>query len=181
MAMNVEVHSPDMNATSSPISVTTVSADNIPIDDSDGGPPALSPITPSDDEEFIATLFPHSLPRKDFMKLPRKDFMKLPRKDFMKLPLSRSPISANPHLRTEEDRSLFNHYIHVVSRALSRSRDVDRNPFLVTLLPLATVSDTVTSVILSLSGCHWKRVYPTIWGCALTRQGKGCNLLTPML
>jgi hypothetical protein len=161
MAMNVEVHSPDMNDTSSPISVATVSADNIPIDDSDGGPPPLSPFTPSDDEEFIATLFPHSLPRKNFMNLP----------------LSRSPISANPHLRTEEDRSLFNHYIHVVSRALSRSQDVDRNPFLITLLPLAAVSDTVTSVILSLSGCHWKRVYPTIWGCALTRQGKGCTFV----
>ncbi|KAJ6172892.1 hypothetical protein N7485_005704 [Penicillium canescens] len=165
MAMNVEVHSPDMNDTPSPISIATVSADSIPIDDSDGGPPALSPITPSDDEEFIATLFPHSLPRKNSMNLP----------------LSRSPISANPHLRTEEDRSLFNHYIHVVSRALSRSQDVDRNPFLVTLLPLATISDTVTSVILSLSGCHWKRVYPTIWGCALTRQGKALTQVNKLL
>jgi hypothetical protein len=163
--MNVEVHSPDMNDTSSPISVATVPADTIPIDDSDGGPPALSPITPFDDEEFIATLFPHPLPRKNSMMLP----------------LIRSPISANPHLRTEEDRSLFNHYLHVVSRALSRSQDVDRNPFLVTLLPLAAVSDTVTSVILSLSGCHWKRVYPTIWGCALTRQGKGRTLFTLIL
>jgi hypothetical protein len=154
------VHSPDGDETTSPISVATVSAEALPIDVSDGGPSTLSPATPYDDEEFIATLFPHPLPRKNVVSLP----------------LSRSPISMNPHLRTEEDRSLFNHYIHVVSRALSRSQDVDENPFLVTLLPLAAVSDTVTSVILSLSGCHWKRVYPTIWGCALTRQGKGETL-----
>ncbi|KAJ5761763.1 uncharacterized protein N7511_005145 [Penicillium nucicola] len=147
-AIDVEMHSPRVDDTSSPASFPSVSADAIPIDDSDGGPPPLSPVTPSDDEEFIATLFPHPVPRKNTVALP----------------LCRSPISANPHLRTEEDRSLFNHYIHVVSRALSRSQDVDRNPFLVTLLPLAAVSDTVTSVILSLSGCHWKRVYPTIWG-----------------
>ena len=88
--MNVEVHSPDMNDTSSPISGATVPADTIPINDSDGGPPALSPITPSDDEEFIATLFLHPLPRKDCITLP----------------LSRSPLSANPYLRTERtDRS----------------------------------------------------------------------------
>ncbi|KAJ5298075.1 hypothetical protein N7508_008324 [Penicillium antarcticum] len=164
-AIDVEAHSPDLNDTSSLLSVATVSADAVPIDDSDGGPPALSPITPYDDEEFIVTLFPHPLPKKNALPLS----------------LDRSPISANPHLRTEEDRSLFNHYIQVVSRALSRSQDGDRNPFLVTLLPLAAVSDTVTSVILSLSGCHWKRVYPTIWGCALTRQGKALTQVNKLL
>lgn len=79
----------------------------------------------------------------------------------------------NPHLRSKEDTSLFNHYLHVVARALSRSSDQDSNPFLSTLLPIAAASDTVTSVILGLSGCHWRRVYPAIWNCALARQGRG--------
>lgn len=79
----------------------------------------------------------------------------------------------NPHLRSKEDASLFNHYLHVVARALSRSSDQDSNPFLSTLLPIAAASDTVTSVILGLSGCHWRRVYPAIWNCALARQGRG--------
>lgn len=126
-----------------------------PIDDSDGDLQAFD-LTPLDDEEFIATLFPHPLPKQVTF-----------------LPIDRSPISANPYLRSDEDRSLFNHYIHVVARALSRSHDPDRNPFLITLLPLAATSDTVTSVILSLSGCHWKRVYPSIWRSALRRHGKG--------
>lgn len=82
-------------------------------------------------------------------------------------------ISSNPHLTTKEDKSLFNHYLNTVARVLSRSGDQDSNPFLITLLPIATASDTVTSVILGLSGCHWRRVYPSIWNCALARQGKG--------
>lgn len=81
--------------------------------------------------------------------------------------------SWNPHLQTSEDRSLFNHYVHIVARALSRSSDLDGNPFIATLLPIAATSDTVTNVILGLSGGHWRRVYPNIWNRALTRQGKG--------
>lgn len=81
--------------------------------------------------------------------------------------------SANPYLHNDEERSLFNHYLHIVARSLSRSGDPDGNPFLSILLPMAASSDTVTSVILGLSGCHWKRVYPGIWNRALARQGKG--------
>lgn len=83
------------------------------------------------------------------------------------------PPTTNPHLRTPDDRSLFNHYLHTVARILSRACDRNRNPFLDTLIPIAVGSDTVTSVILGLSGCHWKRVYPKIWNGALARQGKG--------
>lgn len=147
----------DTSSSSSPDSHATASPGPDPIYVSDGDLLALSSITPDDDEEFIATLFPHPLPKQNAALMP----------------LERSPISTNPFLRGEEDRSLFNHYIHVVARALSRSHDPDRNPFLVTLLPLAAASDAVTSVILSLSGCHWRRVYPSIWGCALKRQGQG--------
>jgi hypothetical protein len=148
----------DTSSSSSPDSHATASPPVDPIYASDGDPLlALSSITPEDDEEFIATLFPHPIPKQNAIVLP----------------LERSPLSANPYLRGEEDRSLFNHYIHVVARALSRSHDPDRNPVLVTLLPLAAASDAVTSVILSLSGCHWRRVYPSIWGCALKRQGQG--------
>ncbi|KAJ6130954.1 hypothetical protein N7523_001414 [Penicillium sp. IBT 18751x] len=125
------------------------------IDASDGDPRAFDS-TALDDEEFIASLFPHPMPKWNTA-----------------LVIDRLPLSANPYLRSDEDRSLFNHYIHIVARTLSRSHDAKRNPFLVTLLPLAATSDTVTSVILSLSGCHWKRVYPSIWRCALKRQGKG--------
>ncbi|OQE82524.1 hypothetical protein PENNAL_c0036G04998 [Penicillium nalgiovense] len=153
---NVELNSPAIIASCSPTSDATEPADTDPTNDPDSGPAMLSPIVPYEAEEFIATLFPHPYPRRNSLALP----------------LDRSPVSVNPHLRTEEDRSLFNHYIRVVSRALCRSHDSDRNPFLVTLLPLAAVSDTVTSVILSLSGCHWKRIYPAIWGSALNRQGK---------
>lgn len=89
------------------------------------------------------------------------------------LPNPWSCIPTNPHLTTKEDRSLFNHYLNTVARVLSRSGDQGSNPFLITLLPIASASDTVTSVILGLSGCHWRRVYPSIWNCALARQGKG--------
>ncbi|CAI7572883.1 unnamed protein product [Penicillium manginii] len=140
--------SPESHATESPIT------DLIPL--SDGDRIINTYITPEDDEEFIATLFPHPFREQQTIAPP----------------IDRPLLSANPYLSSEEDRSLFNHYIHVVSRALSRSHDNDRNPFLVTLLPLAAASDAVTSVILSLSGCHWRRVYPSIWGCALKRQGK---------
>lgn len=83
---------------------------------------------------------------------------------------------ANPHLRSDQDNSLFNHYVNTVARVLSRSNEQAYNPFLSTLLPIAAASDTVTSVILGLSGCHWRRVYPTIWKCALARQGRGNSL-----
>ncbi|KAJ5533714.1 hypothetical protein N7494_010266 [Penicillium frequentans] len=148
----------------SPGSYATGSTDMDPIDSTDGDPLTCDWSTPDNDEEFIASLFPHSLSRQT---VPTSSIG--------------SPISINPHLRNEEDRSLFNHYIHVVSRALSRSHDSDRNPFLVTLLPLAATSDTVTSVILSLSGCHWKRVYPSIWGCALRRQGQALAQVNNLL
>jgi hypothetical protein len=143
----------------SPVSPRTVISITDPNDRSDGGPLVLSSLTPDDDEEFIATLFPHPLPKHNGISFS----------------LARSPLSANPHLRCEEDRSLFNHDLQVVAGALSRSHS-DRNPFLVTLLPLAATSNTVTSVILSLGGCHWKRVYPSIWGHSLTRQGQGTNI-----
>lgn len=146
----------DIDDTSSPKSYATVSADDNQVDDVDDSLNFTS-LTPDNDEDFIATLFPHPLPKPNAAVLPLD-------------PLN---VSTNPHLHSEEDRFLYNHYIHVVARALSRSHDSDRNPFLVTLLPLATTSDTVTSVILSLSGCHWKRVYPSIWRCALSRQGQG--------
>ncbi|KAJ5138158.1 hypothetical protein N7526_004391 [Penicillium atrosanguineum] len=133
------------------------------IDVSDGDPLAFDSTT-LDDEEFIASLFPHPLPKRNAA-----------------LVIDRSLLSANPYLRSDEDRSLFNHYIQVVARALSRSHDSDRNPFLVTLLPLAATSDTVTSVILSLSGCHWRRVYPSIWRCALRRQGKALTQVNTLL
>ncbi|KAJ5243955.1 hypothetical protein N7489_004051 [Penicillium chrysogenum] len=161
----VVLNSPTVVASCSPTSDATEPADTDPINDPDGGPSMLSPISPCEAEEFIATLFPHPFPRQNSVALP----------------LDLSPVSVNPHLRTEEDRSLFNHYIRVVSRALCRSHDSDRNPFLVTLLPLAAGSDTVTSVILSLSGCHWKRVHPAIWGSALNRQGKALTQVNQLL
>jgi hypothetical protein len=89
------------------------------------------------------------------------------------MPVASTCGSANPYLHNDEERSLFNHYLHIVARALSRSGDPEGNPFLSILLPMAASSDTVTSVILGLSGCHWKRVYPGIWKRALARQGKG--------
>ncbi|PYI01481.1 hypothetical protein BO78DRAFT_435703, partial [Aspergillus sclerotiicarbonarius CBS 121057] len=82
-----------------------------------------------------------------------------------------SPSTTNPHLYTDDDRSLFNHYLHIVSRSLSRASDANHNPFLITLLPMAATSEMLTSVILGLSGSHWRRVYPQIWNSALARQG----------
>lgn len=108
------------------------------------------------------------LPLDDPIQLPDITFEQTPY-----LPITWPCISVNPHLSTDEDKSLFNHYLNTVARALSRSNDQNSNPFLTTLLPIAASSDTVTSVILGLSGCHWRRVYPTIWNCALARQGKG--------
>jgi hypothetical protein len=84
-----------------------------------------------------------------------------------------SPGAVNPYLRDNEDRSLFNHYLHIVARALSRSAEPADNPFLTTLLPMAAQSDILTSVLLGLSGCHWRRVYPEIWKRSLARQGRG--------
>ena len=91
-----------------------------------------------------------------------------------KLPVS-LPSTGNPHLHNNEDRSLFNHYLHIVARALSRSAESATNPFLTTLLPMAASSGTLTSVLLGLSGCHWRRVYPSIWKRALARQGQGAS------
>ena len=139
----------------------TIAGDDYSADDLDADLSTPSPTTRLNDEEFIATLFPHPLPRIRPVNPP----------------LGRCLLSANSHLQTEEDKSLFNHYVHVVSRALCRSGDTERNPFLITLLPLAAQSAAVTSVILSLSGCHWKRVYPDIWGRALKRQGQGIAIL----
>ncbi|PWY81538.1 hypothetical protein BO94DRAFT_469998, partial [Aspergillus sclerotioniger CBS 115572] len=88
----------------------------------------------------------------------------------------------SPHLHNDDDRSLFNHYIHIVARALSRSTtEAASNPFLATLLPMAATSETLTSVILGLSGCHWRRVYPQIWGQALTRQGRALTQVSNLL
>ncbi|RAK90535.1 hypothetical protein BO79DRAFT_236694 [Aspergillus costaricaensis CBS 115574] len=89
----------------------------------------------------------------------------------------------NPHLHNDDDRSLFNHYVHIVSRALSRSTTTDSmtNPFLATLLPMAAASETLTSVILGLSGCHWRRIYPQIWDRALARQGKALAQVSNLL
>lgn len=80
-----------------------------------------------------------------------------------------SPGRDMPYLDNEEDRSLFNHYLHTVARALSRTANTNSadNPFLTTLVPMAAASDTLTSVLLGLSGCHWRRVYPGIWKRAL--------------
>lgn len=124
----------------------------------------VMPSTPENDDEFLATLFPHPI-----------------RAEYSIIPPPTSLFSINPYLRTDEDRSLFNHYLHVVSRALSRTHDSDSNPFLITLLPMAAMSEIVTSVILSLSGCHWKRVYPGIWRRALRRQGEGTIQITSLL
>ncbi|KAF7591683.1 hypothetical protein BBP40_001191 [Aspergillus hancockii] len=77
--------------------------------------------------------------------------------------------SANPHLDDDEERSLFNHYLHIVARPLPRSGDPDGNPFLSILLPMAASSDTMTSVIRGRSGGHWKRVYPGIGKQALAQ------------
>ncbi|RAH54494.1 hypothetical protein BO85DRAFT_500496 [Aspergillus piperis CBS 112811] len=95
-----------------------------------------------------------------------------------------SPDGAfNPHLHNDDDRSLFNHYVHIVSRALSRSTTTESttNPFLATLLPMAAASETLTSVILGLSGCHWRRIYPQIWDRALARQGKALAQVSNLL
>ncbi|GKZ26028.1 hypothetical protein AbraIFM66951_003206 [Aspergillus brasiliensis] len=95
-----------------------------------------------------------------------------------------SPDGAfNPHLHTDDDRSLFNHYVHIVSRALSRSTTANStsNPFLATLLPMAAASETLTSVILGLSGCHWRRIYPQIWDRALARQGRALAQVSNLL
>ncbi|KAL4954391.1 fungal-specific transcription factor domain-containing protein [Aspergillus filifer] len=81
-------------------------------------------------------------------------------------------VSVNPYIQAGEDRSLFNHYLHIVSRALSRSEKQDGNAFLNTLLPMAAASDMLTSVILVLSGSHWRRVHPPIWNRALKHQGR---------
>ncbi|KAJ5129129.1 uncharacterized protein N7515_005168 [Penicillium bovifimosum] len=166
-ATTVEADRPETSDACSPSCLPTLSAEIVPNNDPEpeGDLSTPRPITPFDAEDFIATLFPHPLPRTSAVTPP----------------LSQLSISINPYLRTDEERSLFNHYIHVVSRALCRSGDKENNPFLVTLLPLAAVSDTVTSVILSLSGCHWKRVYPTIWGTALTRQGQALAQVNDLL
>ncbi|KAL2783779.1 fungal-specific transcription factor domain-containing protein [Aspergillus keveii] len=90
-------------------------------------------------------------------------------------------VATNPYLNSEEDRSLFNHYLHIVSRALSRSEKQDENQFLTTLLPMAAASDMLTSVILVLSGSHWRRVHPCIWNHALKHQGRALGQVNQRL
>ena len=95
------------------------------------------------------------------------------------LSVASSGPSINPHLHSDEDRSLFNHYFHIVAHVLSRSGDPAGNLFLTAMLPMAAASDTLTSVLLGLSGCHWRRVYPSIWKRALARQGRGMSYVFP--
>ncbi|PYI23190.1 hypothetical protein BO99DRAFT_376951 [Aspergillus violaceofuscus CBS 115571] len=98
-------------------------------------------------------------------------------------PVSPPPDSGlNAHLHNDDDRCLFNHYVQNVARALSRSTTrATANPFLATLLPMAAASETLTSALLGLSGCHWRRVYPQIWNRALTRQGRALSQVNNLL
>ncbi|RAK76910.1 uncharacterized protein BO72DRAFT_477841 [Aspergillus fijiensis CBS 313.89] len=98
-------------------------------------------------------------------------------------PVSPPPDSGlNAHLHNDDDRCLFNHYVQIVARALSRSTtNSTANPFLATLLPMAANSETLTSALLGLSGCHWRRVYPQIWNRALTRQGRALSQVNNLL
>lgn len=82
-------------------------------------------------------------------------------------------LAAAPDLIVDEDRSLLNHYVNVVSRILSRRDDNRSNPYLSNVIPLAFSSPVVMEAILTLSAKHWKKVQPTLWNRGMIHQTKG--------
>lgn len=81
----------------------------------------------------------------------------------------------------ETDRLLLNHYIHAVAEVFNRSSFGSTNPFVDMLLPVAYSSDITLSAILSLSGIHWRRVYPKAYTRSLVHQGRAICGLASML
>ncbi|KAF9894232.1 hypothetical protein FE257_007734 [Aspergillus nanangensis] len=62
-------------------------------------------------------------------------------------------LSPIPSLRGTKSQSLYAHFVHCTSDAVS-TRDVSANPFLQILLPLARHYDMVLEAVLALSGAH---------------------------
>lgn len=90
--------------------------------------------------------------------------------------LAFSPVD---HLSNEQDKMLFHHYTHVVSRSLCIASTDDDNPFLKLMIPLASGSSAVMGAILALSAVHLKYNggYPESVQRGLKRQIKGMSSL----
>lgn len=71
--------------------------------------------------------------------------------------------------RPTGERHLFNHFLHVVSRALVVVND-DDNPFLRIFVPMAVVHDSVRHAINALSASHLAKAYPDFQLDALQHQ-----------
>lgn len=99
--------------------------------------------------------------------------------DPMSIPysLTLSPID---QLKSQQDKLLFQHYTHIVSRSLCITSSDDDNPFLKLMIPLASASSAVIGAILALSAVHLKHNggYPEIIQRGLNHQTKG-NENTP--
>lgn len=89
------------------------------------------------------------------------------------LSLSPSPLSVTPDLEVKEDSILYNHYINVVARVLSRRDEHQTNPYLSNIVPLAYSHTVVMDAILALSANHWKNLQPDLWKRGVMHQTKG--------
>lgn len=89
--------------------------------------------------------------------------------------LSLSPIAlgTTPDLEAKEDKILYNHYINVVARVLSRRDENQTNPYLSNIVPLAFSNTVVMDAVLALSANHWKNLQPDLWNRGVMHQSKG--------
>ncbi|KAH8883309.1 hypothetical protein GQ53DRAFT_846980 [Thozetella sp. PMI_491] len=69
------------------------------------------------------------------------------------------------------ERHLLNHFLQSVSRALVVAPDA-QNPFLWVFVPLALENQTVKHSLLTLSACHFSRIYPDWSQNVLTHQSR---------
>lgn len=93
----------------------------------------------------------------DLIPPPLADHVQSPSIESMDASINNSP-SLFGELPNGE-RHLFNHFLHVVSRALVVVDD-DLNPFLQHLIPMAFVHDSIRHAIAALSASHLAKVYP---------------------
>jgi len=78
-----------------------------------------------------------------------------------------------PSLTSDEDRALWNHYLIVVGRTLSRHREHHANPYITYLVPMAHDNDIVLSSLLSLSAKHWRKTQLKLSARGAVHQSKG--------
>jgi transcriptional activator protein UGA3 len=101
--------------------------------------------------------------------------------DPMNIPYNMT-LSPLDQLTSQQDRLLFQHYTHIVSRSLCIASSDNENPFLKLMMPLASASSAVMGAVLALSAVHLKHNggYPEIVQRGINHQTKGESNSAPL-